>query len=130
MCDSLSARDIKYYDWTSRVSVLAFLGLYLVKYLITSIKKIGTKNTARTVAESIPPITQIPISLRPAAPAPVLMASGSTPSMNANDVINIGRKRMRDASITDSDKRCPLSYNSLANSTIRIAFLAERPIVV
>ena len=98
------------------------LGLYFVKYLMTRTKNIGTKKIARTVADNIPPITQIPISLRPAAPAPVLTANGRTPSMNANEVIRIGRRRILEASTTESVKRCPLSYNSFANSTISMAF--------
>ena len=40
----------------------------------------------------------MPITWRISAPAPLAMTSGTTPMMNANDVIRIGRRRMRLAS--------------------------------
>ena len=38
-------------------------------------------------------ITAVPIAIRLFAPAPVEMASGSTPNMKASEVIRIGRRR-------------------------------------
>ncbi len=53
------------------------------------------------------------------------------PSMNANEVIRIGRKRIRTASSVASTRPFPsLSIKSLANSTISIAFFADNPMVV
>ena len=47
----------------------------------------------------MPPITPVPVEWRAPAPAPVEIANGSTPKMNASDVIRIGRKRSLAASI-------------------------------
>ncbi|MNN81685.1 hypothetical protein D3C81_1985340 [compost metagenome] len=49
--------------------------------------------------------------------------------MNAKDVITIGRRRIRQASTVASSNGVPFSFNSLANSTIRIAFFAANPTV-
>ena len=70
-------------------------------------KNSGTKKIARNVAASMPPMTPVPIECRAPAPAPVEIASGSTPRMNASDVIRIGRKRSRAASIAAADARHP-----------------------
>ncbi len=45
------------------------------------------------------------------------------------DVMIIGRRRMRHASIAESTRLLPCSCSSLANSTIRMAFFAARPTV-
>ena len=50
----------------------------------------------------MPPITPVPIEWRLAEPAPVQIASGSTPRMKASDVMMIGRKRSRAASMAAS----------------------------
>ncbi|MNN80606.1 hypothetical protein D3C81_1973560 [compost metagenome] len=47
--------------------------------------------------------------------------------MNAKEVIRIGRRRRRQASSTAASGLRPSSCLSLANSTIRIAFLHARP---
>ncbi|EXI65762.1 MAG: hypothetical protein AW08_02974 [Candidatus Accumulibacter adjunctus] len=77
----------------------------------------------------MPPMTAPPITCREMAPAPLASASGTQPRMKANEVIRIGRRRncapFRVASARDSS---PFSYSILANSTIRMAFLAARPI--
>ena len=57
---------------------------------------------ATKVAASMPPMTPVPIEWRLAEPAPVLMASGSTPRMKASEVMTIGRKRSRAASMAAS----------------------------
>ncbi len=44
----------------------------------------------------------MPTELRASRPAPVAKTSGSTPRMNASDVIRIGRSRSREASIAAS----------------------------
>src|SRR5579871_16566 len=92
--------------------------------------KTGTINIARPVAATIPPNTVQPIVLRATELAPVASASGRTPSINAMDVINIGRRRSRTASSVPAITSMPRSTLSLANSTIRMAFFADRPISV
>ena len=72
-------------------------------------------------------MTPVPVECRAPAPAPVEIASGVTPRMNASDVIRIGRNRSRDASIAAADGDNPSCVFSTANSTIRIAFFAARP---
>ena len=62
----------------------------------------GMKTIDRNVDASMPPATAVPTELRAPAPAPVANASGSTPRMNANDVIRIGRSRMRADSMAAS----------------------------
>jgi hypothetical protein len=58
------------------------------------------------------------------------MASGSTPKTKARLVIRIGRSRSLAASIAASKALMPSRIRSSANSTIRIAFFADTPIVV
>ena len=60
--------------------------------------------------------------------APLESISGTTPKMNANAVIKMGRKRRRADSRAASWMGMPPSCFALANSTIRMAFLAARPI--
>jgi hypothetical protein len=60
------------------------------------------KMTDRNVEAIMPPATAVPTELRAADPAPVARASGSTPRMKANDVIRIGRRRIRPASTAAS----------------------------
>src|SRR5260370_42438843 len=52
--------------------------------------------------------------------APDAVHSGTQPRMNANEVIRTGRKRSLAPSSAASARGCPLSYPSLANSTISI----------
>ena len=84
----------------------------------------------RRVEASMPPTTEVPTELRAPAPAPVATASGITPRMKANEVIRIGRSRMRPASIAASAIPRPRSRSCSANSTIRIEFLAASPISI
>ena len=79
------------------------------------------------VANSMPANTPVPIECRLAAPAPLASISGSTPRMNANDVMRIGRSRSRAASTAASCSGMPCPRSSFANSTIRIAFFAASP---
>ena len=83
-----------------------------------------------TVALTMPPNTAVPMAWRPPAPAPVPITSGSTPKPKASEVIKIGRSRRRTASSVASNSSLPCSCSCLANSTIRIAFLHDRPTVV
>ena len=67
----------------------------------------------RNVDTSIPPATAVPTECRASWPAPVANTSGSTPRMNASDVIRIGRSRSRDASIAASMTDIPASAQLL-----------------
>ena len=60
------------------------------------------KTSDRNADAIMPPTTVVPTEFRLAAPAPVATANGSTPRMKVNDVIRIGRRRMRAASVTAS----------------------------
>ena len=80
-----------------------------------------------SVAASIPPMTVVPRTWRETPPEPVANHSGTQPRMKAKAVIRMGRKRRRAPFIAASKSVSPFSYSSLANSTIRMAFLAERP---
>ena len=82
------------------------------------------------VAVDTPPRTPMPIAFCAAAPAPVATASGRTPRVKAIEVIRIGRSRRRAASTVASIRLLPRFSCSAANSTIRMAFFAARPIVV
>src|SRR5690606_38683844 len=59
----------------------------------TSTKNNGTKKMARKVEASMPPITPVPTAFCAPEPAPLAMASGSTPNMKASEVIRMGRRR-------------------------------------
>ena len=50
----------------------------------------------------MPENTAMPIAWRISLPAPVAVTSGTTPMMNANEVIRMGRRRRRQASIAAS----------------------------
>ncbi len=63
-------------------------------------------------------------------PAPVATHKGTFPRMNANEVIKMGRSRIRAPARAASTSGLPCSYSSLANSTIRIAFFAASPISI
>ena len=55
---------------------------------------------------------------------------GKTPRMKAKEVMRIGRKRSRAASSTASCSVRPSRCSVTANSTIRIAFFADSPMIV
>src|ERR1700687_2802245 len=86
------------------------------------------KSKFRLVAAIMPPNTVVPTETRPAAPAPRATTSGTTPRMNASEVIRMGRSRMRAASMAASTMLIPFSRSCSANSTIKIAFLLDSPI--
>ena len=88
------------------------------------------KNRPSVTPATMPPSTPVPIARCAPEPAPVAMASGSTPKPNASEVIRIGRNRIRTACIVASTSSMPCSRLRLANSMIRIEFLLVRPTVV
>ena len=85
---------------------------------------------ATVEAANIPPNTVNPMVRRATAPAPVANTNGNTPNINASEVMMMGRKRRLTASRVDLMRSSPLSTRTLANSTIRMAFLAAKPISV
>ncbi len=85
---------------------------------------------ASSVAVNVPPIMPVPMATRLFAPAPVATASGITPAINASEVIMIGRRRVRAARRAARAKELPCCTAASANSTIRMAFFDDRPIVV
>ena len=82
------------------------------------------------VAVSIPAITAVPSAFCAPDPAPALIARGTTPRIKHRDVMRMGRKRSRAASTVADSTSFPLSWRALANSTMRIAFFAESPMMV
>ncbi len=85
------------------------------------------RNRPKAVTPIIPANTATPIARRISEPAPVDSTSGSTPMMKASEVIRIGRRRSRLASMAACTGVRPANSSSRANSTIRMAFLADRP---
>ena len=84
----------------------------------------GYMKTPRRVAIDIPPNRDIPMTFRASAPAPDANTRGKTPRMKEKAVIRIGRKRSLADLTAASNRVSPFSNSSLANYTIRIAFLA------
>ena len=82
------------------------------------------KENPKAVAANVPPITPVPMAFWLPEPAPVLIASGNTPMRKAKDVMRMGRRRSRAASIAASARLAPCWNSSRANSTIRMAFFA------
>jgi len=78
----------------------------------------------------MPPSTLVPMAFCAPAPAPVVVASGSTPKPKASDVIMMGRKRSFAPSRVASKSPMPFSRPPLANWTIRMAFFVVSPSVV
>ena len=76
----------------------------------------------------MPPTTATPMAIRPCAPSPEAIVSGSRPRMVEALVIRIGRRRCSEACSMASRLFSPASCFWLANSPIRIPFLATRPI--
>ena len=59
----------------------------------------GTTNKVKRVESSIPPMTAVPIAIRPLHPSPVANIRGKRPSMVETLVIKIGRSRCTEASL-------------------------------
>src|SRR5690606_5086526 len=87
----------------------------------------GVSSRPNAVTPIIPENTATPIACRISAPEPLEKTSGTTPAVNAIDVIRIGRTRRRHASMIASHVLAPAASRVRANSTIRIAFLHASP---
>ncbi len=81
----------------------------------------------KIVTPSMPLKTAMPSDLPHLGTGAVGDKSGTTPRMNAIEVMMIGRSRSRHASSVASRIGLPDRRITLANSTIRIAFLLARP---
>jgi hypothetical protein len=90
-------------------------------------KTAGTMNRVKSVPIDSPVSSTMPIARRPAAPAPVAMANGTTPNTIAAVVIRIGRRRTAAASSMAASFAIPCRCSSLANCTIRMPCLLMRP---
>ena len=75
-------------------------------------------------------MTPVPTACWLPEPAPELITSGNTPRPKAIEVITIGRRRRRQACNVAAITSWPWSTAALANSMIRMAFLAVRPSMV
>ena len=83
----------------------------------------------RNDAAIMPPNTAVPTARWVAAPAPVAITSGTRPRMKANDVIITARKRRCGRlGRGGDDVAAAARARSIANSTIRMAFLAASAI--
>ena len=88
----------------------------------------GTRKMESSVELIIPPMIAVPIEIREPAPAPDAQASGTAPMTVENAVIRIGLRRTLTVSIRAGSTARPLSTLILAYSTMRMEFLADRPI--
>src|SRR5205085_1466115 len=96
----------------------------------TLTKNTGTINSAKITTAIMPPMTLVPSACWLAPPAPLAITIGSTPQTKARPVIRIGRKRNEHASIVASTSGLPCARRSLANSMMRMASFAARPMIV
>ena len=79
-------------------------------------------------AAIMPPNTAVPTARWVAAPAPEAMTSGTRPRMKAKEVIMTARKRRPAAVVAAVTMSLPCARSSMANSMIRMAFLAASAI--
>ena len=76
---------------------------------------------------NIPPIAAVPNVRLPCAPTPNANIIGNNPTTIANEVIKIGRKRAAAPNTAAHVILIPIRRRSKANSTIKIAFFANKP---
>ena len=88
----------------------------------THANKIGTTKIPNAVAHNMPPTTAAPMPFRAAEPAPSAVANGMHATINASEVIKIGRNLSVAASTAARAGSMPPSTFVFANSTISIAF--------
>ena len=89
---------------------------------VITINKTGETRMPTMVSSSMPPKTAVPMSIRLWAPAPEANINGTTPKINAYDVIIIGRSRWRPERRADSRiVWFSFIHLSRANSVIKIA---------
>ena len=81
----------------------------------------------RIIPMSIPPTVLAPSVEFPLAPTPLANISGRSPTIIASEVIKIGRRRATAPRIALHVIDIPVRRRSRANSTMRMAFFAKRP---
>ena len=87
--------------------------------------------TPSAVTRLMPAMTAVPRIRREAAPAPAAVQSGTHPRMKAKEVMRMGRSRSLAPSSAAATRSFPsCSCCILANSTIRMAFFAARPMSI
>src|SRR5580704_4622797 len=86
----------------------------------------GIRNIPMVLAASMPTKTGVLTPRRAISEAPSAHTSGARPTMNAMKVIVTARKRSFAPSSAASVMLKPRSRSSLANSMMRMAFLAHR----
>ena len=95
--------------------------------LFTITYSTGINRRFNVVAAIIPPNTVVPTDILPARPAPRASTSGTTPRINANDVIKIGRSRIRAASMAASTIVNPVPAQLLREFHDQDCVLARKP---
>ena len=89
---------------------------------------IGIRKMPKVLAASIPANTGVPTARRLTCAAPLAVTSGTRPRMKAMLVIITARNRVCAPSRAASFNGLPASRCSLANSTMRMPFLAASAI--
>ena len=89
---------LRYYLFNDYLRDFTFVPLGCVlNNLQINTKNNGAKKITKTVANIIPPMTDVPIAFLAFAPATVLITKGNTPRIKASEVMIIGRKRILQA---------------------------------
>ena len=88
------------------------------KYPSTTTKNTGTKNTARKVEVSMPPITPVPTACCAPEPAPLEMASGNTPLLDASPLTGLRSVAANLAQEAPDALRASAHYGSLLLSAL------------
>ena len=88
----------------------------------------GTMNIWHIIPINIPPMAPAPSVLLPLAPTPLANIKGNSPITMASEVIRIGRRRAEAPSTAAETTLMPERRRSSANSVIRMAFFASKPI--
>lgn len=88
----------------------------------------GTIKIWNNIPINIPPMADVPSERLALAPTPNENIKGNRPIIMAKDVIKIGRRRAPAPSTAAQEMLIPIFRRSRANSTIKMAFLANRPI--
>ena len=88
----------------------------------------GTIKIWQIIPINIPPMAAVPKVRLPCAPTPKANIIGSKPTTMAKEVIKIGRKRAAAPKTAAQVMLIPMRRRSNANSTIKMAFFANKPI--
>jgi len=92
--------------------------------------KTGMIKMPNATPKNIPPIAPEAMERLPCSVAPPAKNNGNYPAIKAKEVISMGRKRNAAPSMAASINVLPAWRRCSANSTIRIAFLANKPMSI